>query len=174
MRLIKPHLGDSPKTNKRPSFVEPFKIIFFIVILVAVAYGGYLTYKHFHNNSESSLGHSGYSTTSQFEKASKNVNDQYLKSKDYTSYINAQILLASHYTAVNDYKNAERVMNQVFVNVPADKVTSSAFNEMVAIEQSLGNQSEYKKYLNLLINKYKATGDTKDAQVAQKILDSGQ
>ena len=79
--------------------------------------------------------------------------------------------MAADYQNANDNKNAERVMNEVFANVPADKLNSSAYGRMVSIEQALGNTDKYKQYLSLYIKQLNKDGDSQGAATAQTILD---
>jgi hypothetical protein len=42
---------------------------------------------------------------------------------------------------------------------------------MVNVEQKKGDTAQYKHYLGLLVQKYKATGDAQSAAIYQTILD---
>jgi hypothetical protein len=163
-----PFLSDRLKIKKAPSFAELLRLLLLIIIIAGLSYLGVLIYRHFHKPKENS---GGVTSVQQYEKGTEGVTQAALQAKDYENYMNQQIFLASHYEASEDYQSAERVMNEVFTNVPAGKISIAAYEEMVNIEQKLGNTPKYKYYLGLLINQFKATGDTKSAADYQALLD---
>ena len=82
------------------------------------------------------------------------------------------VLLASDYSASKKYDDAERVMNEVFTNVPKNYISSMVYESMVGIEQAKGDNAKYKQYLALLIERLKQDGDTQGAAGYQKQLDN--
>jgi hypothetical protein len=138
------------------------------VIVLAVV--GYLAYKHFSDKNK--LAASGVSTVQQYEKGTSQATDGWLKSKNYQDYMNQQLVLVVQYEGQNDYKNAERIMSEIFANVPQDKINSSVYDVMVGLQQAEGNNDKYKHYLDLLIKQLKAEGRTDEAAGKQTLLDS--
>jgi predicted negative regulator of RcsB-dependent stress response len=172
MGQTNPGFGGFAGTNK--NIVRRFfskRIVYLFIVLIVLALG-ILTYRYFSTSEERELAKRGVSSPEQFEKSGVQSTNSFLKYKDYTSYTNSQVLLASHYEAMKDYISAERVMNEVFSSVPADKTSSIAYSEMANIEQGLGKTDEYKKYLTLLAKKYDSEGNSKSATSIRQLVDS--
>jgi hypothetical protein len=160
-----PGAGSLKRFGKLNKIPKPVKTIFAIAILGVIAF---FIWNHFHNiNSSSSV----LPTPSHFEQASQKTTSNYLKAKDYTSYQLDRQDLAHEYISNNDYANAERVMNEVLANVPADKITSASYSILFQIEKAKANTTLEKKYLGLMITKLKAEGNNTTAAAAQKVLD---
>lgn len=172
MRLSLPGSGDSLKTNKTWGLGEFIKTVVLILFVVLIAYGGIVAYRKLTHSEEKQLSQRGVSNPASFEKAGEQSTNKFLQNKNYESYIDSQISIASKFDSANDYKNAIRVMNEVFSSVPADKVTSMAYSEMANLQQEDGNMQQYKYYLGLLEKKYTAEGNTQAAQGIQSTLDS--
>ena len=162
MRLSMPGRGKGLK-----GFIKLFVLL---TIIAAIAYGGWLGYKHFFKSGENSPPAS--ISVGDFEKDTAPARQATLKSKDYQSYMVQHVLLASDYSADKKYDDAERIMNEVFTNVPKIYLNSMVYESMVGIEQAKGDNAKYKQYLGLLIDQLKREGDTQGAAGYQKQLDS--
>jgi len=91
---------------------------------------------------------------------------------DYGAYQSSQALIAKKYIIENDLTHAEQVMNKVLATVPQNKITSQTYFTMVDLETAKKDIPAQKKYLQLLITRLKADGDSQGAAAEQKYLDS--
>ncbi len=172
MKLSVAAFGDNLKTKKTLGLKEFLRIIILIIVIALLVFAGIFVYRKLTHSEEKKLSKIGVSKPVQFEKAGKDSTNIFLQNKNYESYIDSQISLAAKYDAANDYKNAIRVMSEVFDSVPADKVTTMAYSEMANLQQEDGNTQQYKNYLSLLEKKYIAEGNTQAAEGIKSTLDS--
>lgn len=169
MAVAAPETGSKSFSNPRiGKLARPIKLLAIFLLLVLVIY---LIWHHFARKG-TSPNDRPLASTSTIEKNMSKQNSGFLKSGDFASYQASQQDLASQYLANNDTSNAERIMNDVFKNVPAAKVDSASYSVMYQIQKAKADTTQEKKYLGAMINKLKAEGDNKTAAVAQKVLDS--
>lgn len=166
-------LGQAPNETivSQPRKVpkKGYRKLLIVAIVVALVVGGYLLHAHFKRRAERLA--SKPATAAQVEKVYKKSEDQALGIGDTDSYQIIKSNLAHQYLLNNDPSNAERVLSEVFEKVPDSKITSSTYYTMVDTEKAKGNQTQYKHYLQLLIAKLKAEGDSQSADAMQKVLD---
>ncbi len=162
-----PHLGQGVNTSDGSNHRKFFKLAILVVIIGGLAW---LTYDHFHKAAQEKA--AAPISVENFEKGTDSARAATLKTKDYKSYIIQHVVLASDYTASKKYDDAERIMNEVFANVPKNDINSMAYGAMVGIEQAKGDNAKYKQYLGLLIEQLKKEGDAQGAAGYQKQLDS--
>lgn len=94
-----------------------------------------------------------------------------LASSDYVTYQNLQRTLALQYLYNSDTTNAERIMNDIFKNVPSVKIASSSYLTMIRIQEAKQDKDQQKHYLQLAIDKLNAEGNPTQAANEQKVLD---
>jgi hypothetical protein len=162
-----PGMGSGPKPIGGLGLKGIAKLALTLLIIIGAIYIGWRIYGHFKNNNQPA----GTITVNQYDKASQASTQSSLQSKDYNSYINKQVILSGEYLAAKDYKNAERVMDEVFADVPSGKLNSTAYSQMVSVQQAQGDTAKYKHYLGLLVKQLNKEGDTKGAVSAQMLLD---
>lgn len=155
-------IGELRKKLKIPGFV--IKIVS-VVVLVILAY---LLWNHFH---EPSVEPSRQAAPQEIEKINKQQTSGYLSSKDYVSYQSDRQTLATEYMTNQKYADAERVMNDVLKNVPANKINSSSYSVLYQIEKAKNNISLEKKYLGLMVSSLRSEGKNSTADAAQAALD---
>jgi hypothetical protein len=143
-----------------------------IILVIAVIIIGCFLYNHFHKNAKKTFTAAKPATASQVESLEKKSTGDLLSKGDTAGYQIAQRTLANQYLLNNDTKDAERIMNNVINSIPADKITSGTYYVMVNIEKQKKDQTQYKHYLELLIEKLKAENNPQTADQVQKVLDS--
>ena len=150
---------------------KPIQISLFIILVVLLLFGAYALWNHFHNSNNGVIERAPPVTAQQYENAKKAYVSDFAKNGDFNSYQIVQRSLAQQYLLSDDSKDAVRVMNEVFKNVPAEKVNSSSYIVMVNAQKAAKDSVEYKRYLQLLIVKLNAEGDAATAAIYQKELD---
>jgi len=70
----------------------------------------------------------------------------FLDAKEYDQYQISARSIARHYFSIQDYASAERVMLEVLVKVPADKVEHSSLLLLAATYKAAGNNDKYDEY----------------------------
>lgn len=140
----------------------------FVVLLIFFIY--FIVHKH-NENTQNKKSAVKPTSLNAFEQESAKTDQSFLNGGDYTSYQSTKNLLASQFLAEHDIADAERVMNDVLVKVPKDKIVSQTYYTMVNIEKAKNDKTGIKQYLQLLIAKLQAEGDTKSADAWQKYLD---
>jgi uncharacterized protein (UPF0333 family) len=156
MKLSVRRLGSSQPADKAPrSRVVKPKLLAILVVAVLIAGGYFIFHKHSQPGGPSSL-----ASASTVEKNDQTVVAGYLKNNDLEKYQLTQVNQATLYWENKDYNNAERIMLDVFQRVPASTIDTSSYAIMVTIEKSKGDKTQEKKYLQLIIPKLKAQGDT--------------
>lgn len=156
-----------------PSFLKPHfskswlnkvvKVAFNLCIIGILGLIAFVIYHHFKRPASLPVA----ASPSAVENVSKSSADNSLKNKDYASYQFTQVDNASLYFDHNDINNAERIMQEVLQNVPADKVTASSYGLMAGIQKAKGDNAQYKHYLQLLIPKLQAEGRTQEVTYYQ-------
>jgi hypothetical protein len=136
-------------------------------VLVIVLIVGW---KHYHNK-HTNTKRPAPATVAQIENADQKTVTGFLNSGNVEEYQASQVFLAIRYYDNQDYVNAERVMNELFTRVPANKINSTSYTLMASIEKAKPDKVLYKKYLELSVSKLKAEGNTAQAAIYQKELD---
>ncbi len=162
------HSEDHQKTKKRISYKLVVSLIVILFLVLAAVIFLYLTYK---NSTQDDSGAQQAKKAVQIaEKRYKEINEDQLDSKDYVGYQISLRDYAEGYSRAKDYKNAERLLKQILKEVPVENIDSETYYDLSQLYKNTDNQKEYKKYLQLSIEKMKAEGRTKDAAYYEKKL----
>jgi hypothetical protein len=164
MRLSVPRLAGPPQSGNPRSKKEILRWIIFLALLIVIVSGAWYLISGHKKSKDQAL------TTAQFQQAHSHAISKSLAVKDYAGYQETQSTLASQYIGYKNYSAAESLMNDIFNNVPTDKIESGTYTVMYSLQKAKGDTAGEKKYLKLLIAKLNAEGDSQDAADYQATL----
>jgi len=108
-----------------------------------------------------------------FENSAKTSDQKYLDDKDYAKYQTSLSFYFDSYMANKDYDASEKVLNNILHNVPADKLSVDTYADLSILYKAKHDDKKYRHYTEILIEKLKQQGYTKEAESYMEQLGRG-
>ncbi len=159
MRVSIPRLRNfEANINRGKPILRIAKWLAVFAVVVAVIW---VLYSHFFKQNEStSSPQRTPASIKQTEDLAKDYNNSVLKDSNFETYQNSEGATAQLYLNYKDIKNAERVMVEIFQNVPSDKINTQTYELMAAVQKAKGDNAQYKHYLQIVVSRTEKEGDT--------------
>lgn len=164
------HIAAKDKIKQKNLYNSPLFIgvfLFFIIIILIFT----ILHLNGQQDKSSTVQYSKDDKTTFIETRAAEVDEKYLNNKDYSSYQYSMQYYADNYISKKDYKNAERVLNNILKNVPEDKIVSDTYAYLAILYKESKNSQKYEYNTKLLIESLKKEGNDSEAAYYQKQLD---
>lgn len=169
-------LRAGPQPDK-PHYAKYIRGVLYFFCLGLLGVTVYFVYRHEHSSNKSASSTvrqpnstklaTVYDEQNRYQQAINNN----LKNGNLQSYQDSELELANRYINVNNYPNAERILQEVEKNVPKNKLSAHYYQIKILDDQHNKDIVSQKSDLQTLVKMLQANSQTAEAAYYQKQLD---